>query len=412
MAIYGPPWREVEDARAVLYADGPLQHCCDQDVAVYSKRAGFFRVTGKSTARQLAEIIARHTGEPTAIYSGAIRTVSGRWLFPIQSDVVLSKAKDPTTRAGFAAIADELQRELRDYAREHEDAAVLEAMDSIEKDLGRLSEEGVVAALLVLVSGIIANIPASSRFKSHMLRILEQSSLATRIGASLSARERDIARRIGQDALAFVTDEYRRRSEAASEAARRIISQGLAQGLGRREIGGDLARALTDSVQGRTENYWRIVAAATTSRNRSFGQLAGYRAAGIVGYEWIALMDDRCCEVCRYLNGQIFPVDDALARFDRATRNQNPEEAINEFAWYRQVGGVTGEDGLRRGGDIYVSPRGQGPTELLATVERSGMGTNDDRGEHTTHRSVLSAGGTITPPAHGACRCTTVPVFG
>lgn len=420
-AIYGPPWREVGDPRSVLCADAPRYHACNSDVLVQSRVDGFFRVSSLDLARKVADIVSTRTKQPTAIYSGAIQTCSGRWLWPIQTEVVLAKADDPTTREGFAVIVNDLQNELREYALTHENKAVEEALRTLNRDLGSVPE-AKLAALLVLVAGLIENIPKDSQFYARMTRLLARSSVATataskiraagQIGASLTARERDVAQRIGRDALAFVTDEYKRRSVAASERAREIIARGLAQGLGREEIGRDLENALAGTVQGRTANYWRIVASATTSRNRSFGQLSGYRDAGIVGYEWVALMDDRCCEVCRFLNGQVFPVNEGLLRFDRANRERDPEVAINHFAWYRIVGGETGEDGLRRGGDIYVSPRGQGPTERIATVERSGMGINDDRGEHTVHRGVLEGGGTITPPAHGACRCTTVPVFG
>jgi len=108
------------------------------------------------------------------------------------------------------------------------------------------------------------------------------------------------------------------------------------------------------------------------------------------------------CNVCRFLHGTRFYVQDAIDQFTRAQANADPERGLmEEQPWYREADGKIHVAPAERGGKL-------GP--LIATIVRSAVGREDQRGTFRTALSAGSSGATQTPPAHGLCRCITVPV--
>lgn len=429
LAVYGPPWRIVASPRDVLFADPPGPNNCAGHLALAayspSLRTLVREADRKSVEARAYDLAVRGSGT-AYVFQGAIRTGSGRWLWPIATDVVeLALADDeedpadPLTRAGFALTVEELTADLLGASSPAERRAADRAIDELERDWPNLSPAEAELAILGIV-GLVEAIGTDAAFITEAATTLEAAAMSV-TGASLvsggpgistvlSLPDRALARRIGRDGLTFVTNEYRHRGVMWSRDARRIISRDARQGLGRVDIGRNLHAALRERVSGRSEWYYRVVASASTSRARSFGQMRGYQSAGYAEYMWEAMMDARTCEVCRFLHGQTFPVADTVARFERALRNPDPEAGINEMPWYRVVGGETTPEGFRMGGSIFVAPRGQGPTTLVADVRTSGVGQNDVRGTHRVHTPVRQSGGSPVPPAHGLCRCTTTPV--
>ena len=423
-AVYGPPWRVTTDPRGVLFADPPAPGNCRSHLALAAfspSLSVLVRGADRTDVERRARALAERGDGRAYVLQGAIQTAAGRWLWPVVVDrVATAKADppDPLTRRGYALTVEELRGALQDAASPAERRALEAMLSDLDEDWGETGLDDVEAAVAA-AGRPIESIGDDALFLAVGLGVIESTAasvagLCQRAGGSglpsvlTNAADR-VARHIGRDGLAFVTDEYRRRMVGASRDARRVIAGGVRDGLGRVQIGRDLRSALHRQVVGRSEAYYRVVAGATVSRARSFGQMTGYRDAGIPTYTWEAVLDARTCDICRFLHGQTFPVADALARFDRSASNPNPEAAVNEFAWYRTVGGSQIDEGLRGGGAIFVSPRGEGPTVRVATVTATAVGTNDQRGAFRTHVGAARAGGTTVPPAHGGCRCTTIP---
>jgi SPP1 gp7 family putative phage head morphogenesis protein len=421
-AVYGPPWQTVDDPKQLLQLDPPVLTACNALAAVAPRHGVLVRLDNRSAVERAALVLSRDTGDPVAIFRGAIQTRSGGWLWPSQVDVVdVHKAEDddPTTRDGFVGTVEELLDELMAMADEAEAVAFGAASGELSFDYAQATADEVEGSI-ARAAAIIAALPVGTAFAAAAStalaritqRVAEVSALSVPglIGFGLTADQTELARRLGSDAMVFVTDEFRRRAGRMSADARGIIANGVSRGLGRQDIGRNLNQALGHRLSGRDEWYFRVVASSAVSRSRSFGQMVGYRGAGIDYYMWYALMDERTCEICRFLHGQQFPVASPLQAFNRAFRNPDPEAAVNEFPWYRVVGGERVEGGLRRGGDIHVQPRGQPLGTLVASVRESGVGQRDVAGTHRVHTSPGAAGGTTVPPAHGMCRCTTIPV--
>jgi SPP1 gp7 family putative phage head morphogenesis protein len=418
MAVYGPPWQAVDDPRLLLQFDPPVLTACNALSAVCKSKGLLVRADGASAVERAALKLSRDAQAPVEIYRGAIQTRSGGWLWPIAVDLVdVSKADppNPLTRGGFIKTVQALLDEVLDLVDEAE-AAVFSSASSALNVSWAAATTGQIEASLARAAAAIAALPqgpfsaqASEAMAVATSRVAGIASVAGS-GFTLTGDQTALARRLGSDSLAFVTNEFGRRSNRFSQDARGIISSGVARGLGQQEIARNLNQALGHRLRGRDEFYFRVVASSAVSRSRSYGQMVGYRQSGIDYYMWDAVMDERTCEICRYLHGQQFPVASPLQAFQRVRTSDNPETAVNEFPWYRVVGGQRGEGGLRIGGDIHVQPRGEPLGTLVASVRESGVGQRDVQGTHRVHTNPRAAGGTTVPPAHGLCRCTTVPV--
>lgn len=223
------------------------------------------------------------------------------------------------------------------------------------------------------------------------------------IAADFNALDRRIITHIVNSQGNFVRDEYGRRVDSFGAKARQIVAEGLEQGLGRDDIAADLEQAARHSLIERSPVYWEVVAGSFVAEGRSFAQMSSYAEAGVTRYIIEAVLDERTTEICRYLHGKAFEVGDALQRFDRLERMEQPEDIKRELPWVRE--GRDPETGTKL---LYVNRDGGRAT--VAEVARSGFGNRDDRGEFNrglSTREMMDLGISF-PPYHGLCRTTTL----
>jgi hypothetical protein len=199
----------------------------------------------------------------------------------------------------------------------------------------------------------------------------------------------------------FVRDEYGRRLESFGVRARGIVAHGLERGLGRDDIGADLAAAAERAFVDRGRAYWNVVAASFVGEGRSLSQLSSYVEAGIDRYVFSAILDEVTTDVCRWMDGKVLQTRDAVRMFERMEASDDPLAIKRERPWVRER---VSHDGVRelvvRRGDVVTT---------LAAIERSGVGVRDDRGSFA--RAIddrdLAPSGISLPPLHGCCRSTT-----
>lgn len=113
-------------------------------------------------------------------------------------------------------------------------------------------------------------------------------------------------------------------------------------------------------------------------------------------------MDERTTEICRYLDGKVFEVGDALRRFDRLGRI---DDVRREQPCVR-----TSTDPATGQRSTFVDRDGQ--RVRIGDVVRSAVGTSDDAGEfaRTVSNAELMDLGVSWPPYHGLCRSTCLAV--
>jgi SPP1 gp7 family putative phage head morphogenesis protein len=224
------------------------------------------------------------------------------------------------------------------------------------------------------------------------------------LAADFNAVDRRVVAYARSSQTGFVRDAYGHRHEAFSAEARRLVAEGLAQGLGRDDLAADLARAAERHLVGRSRPYWDLVASAFVGNARAYGQVSAYAEAGIERYVVRAVLDEVTTPMCRFLDGKTFAVRSALARFEQLERAPSSEAILAVRPWLRE-----GPDPEGGGSRLYVRRGSERVT--VARVVRSGVGARDDRGAFAgaPDEQALAGFGLDLPPFHAHCRTNVVP---
>ncbi len=325
--------------------------------------------------------------------------------------VRLQKAFDLGSPKGFDRAVAQLAGLLSKKAADSDDAAVRAAVAVLDVDWGSTTaaqRSTLVGRALQAAGRSTAGVPRAvgAVFGDAAKEVVQATRDGARrgqglaIAADFNALDRRIVRHLTTSQANYVRDEYGRRHEAFGERARQIVAQGLEAGLGREDIARDLEAAARDVIAGRGSFYWETVAGAFVANGRSFAQLSAYAEAGIDRYIIEAVLDERTTEICRFLDGKTFSVENGLGTFERV--EANPDAAKELTPWVR--------DGVdAQGRRIMFVDRG-GSTRRVAIVDRPGIGTRDERGSYSAGLSTarLQEIGVSFPPYHGLCRSTTV----
>lgn len=328
----------------------------------------------------------------------------------------VEKSIDPLSRGGYLRIVAQVRRALEAAAGEGEAEAVAEALRVLDVDWANLSGAArtatVEAARLAIGSAPARAMPRiDAVLRATGPRVMGESRASAirrydfTIGTSLSQRDRQAERYARISTSNFIRDHYGVRRDELAAVARETVARGLEQGLGREAIAHDLSRVLGDRVM-RGESYWQVVAGQFTNSARTFSQVGAFQDAGVTAYEFAAVLDEVTTDECRFYDGQVFPLSTAVAARDQLSTLSDPDDVYRVAPWVRSG---RGEDGSRI---LYVD-RGNG-REVIATIDRSGVGARDDRGSYSGSLSgaALAAATPPMPPLHANCRSTIQPHFG
>ncbi len=119
----------------------------------------------------------------------------------------------------------------------------------------------------------------------------------------------------------------------------------------------------------------------------------------------LAVLDEKTTDICRFLDGKFINVSDSLGMLERLEGVTDPDQVKTDNPWLS-----TGTDSDGR----YIRIKYPDGREILvARVERSGVGTADDRGEYSESLRMdeLQVLGIGPPPYHANCRSTITPVI-
>jgi hypothetical protein len=98
----------------------------------------------------------------------------------------------------------------------------------------------------------------------------------------------------------------------------------------------DVSDAITGQVDSQAQSFLVLAASLQISRLSAFGFLNEANDRGDSYYEISAEMDDRTCEVCRTLDGQVFPVDAGLSLADNLLKVDDPDTLKHIAPWWSQ----------------------------------------------------------------------------
>ncbi len=299
-----------------------------------------------------------------------------------------------TLRQTVKAIVAILDVEWRSLSSAKRNETIVQALASAKQ--GTLSAtEGIRLVLGQAADQVVRATRSDARTRHHLV-----------IAADFNAVDERVIRHVATAHTNFVRDQYGRRNDAFGAQARRIVAHGLEQGLGRDDIAEGLERAATEYLVGGGHGYWDVVAGAFIAEGRSFAQVSAFAEAGIERYMISAVLDEVTTPFCRFIDGKVFTVESALSTLDEQTRVEEPEAIKVIRPWVRER--LNDSSGAR---EIGIR-RGDGWTRI-AIIERTGVGTRDDRGIYSNgldsvELASLNLG---LPPYHCGCRTTMLPAL-
>lgn len=307
--------------------------------------------------------------------------------------------------AGFKATAERLTRKLKAEARGPEAAAVRRALRELEQPWDELSPGRREAAILA-AAGVLAAVPTvigsgvAEVIATETAELIELAMLGTAqqygldIATSLSLVDEAVVQFAANSQALFLRNEFGARQVAFANRARGIVASGLRRGLDPRAMGRELEQGLGAAAAARSSSYYRNVASIWANRARSYGLLRGMDRGGIAFYRFVAVMDRRTTDQCRFMHGTTFSVAAGLEQFERVAESE-PEDIANIMPFMAR-----GRD--EEGNKILYYKRGD-ERITVAQVDRSGVGLLDRKGSYSRAMSPaeLSSAGLTQPPLHG-----------
>jgi hypothetical protein len=138
-----------------------------------------------------------------------------------------------------------------------------------------------------------------------------------------------------------------------SGAIAQTVSDGLAQGLGRDDVGKLLKDFFKEypGVPLKPDAYWNGLAATSMNRTRIFSSVSGYREVGIKEMQILSAGDERVCPICSQLDRKIIPIGRAASQVAQMIATENPEDvkAISPWLTATELEGLDHEQMMNRG---------------------------------------------------------------
>lgn len=325
------------------------------------------------------------------------------------------KALDPNNPRDFLTIVSRLSAATRGLTQAAEATALRTALDTLDVDWKNMSTDQrarVVDAARQVIAKTHTEVwpKLEGRFIQEATRVGSASRASSRkkydfdIGVDLTSVDKEVLNHVAVSQGNFVRDEYGRRADAAAQTAKRIVEQGLEQGMGTTELGGLLSNAIELQQVGRSRAYWNLISTTFTNRARTYANLSSFNEAGVTSYIFLATLDERTSAQCRFLHNRRFPVKRALDSFRDVEESDDPDEVKTAQPWLQ-----VGRD-ADSGSEFLYYKTGAGAQRRVADVVRSGVGNVDDRGEfaNALGGNALARAGVIQPPVHGHCRSTII----
>ncbi|KKN72190.1 hypothetical protein LCGC14_0413270 [marine sediment metagenome] len=336
----------------------------------------------------------------------------------ILSDVYhldVAKALNPTNRGDFLTIVNRLSRSLKRATAGDEAKVLRAALKRLDVDWPNLSAaqraRAVTAATRSLAPLPKAILPKVDKvFEVSGTRVVGQTRKAVKrrfrlkIQSATRLVDRRATRELARSQANFITDQLGLRRQNFSAQARRIVSDGLERGLGRKAIAEQLQSKLTASSLRQSKSYWQVIASSFVNRARTTSSLLSFKEAGLDRYIFEAVLDEATTEVCRFMHEKTFTVDSGLKRLDSVRGERDSDKVKAALPWVRDR-----KDS--KGRDVMAFEREDGSQQSIGVVQEPGFGEADKIGTYTNTMSDkgLEKNGIQQPPLHGFCRSTVVP---
>jgi SPP1 gp7 family putative phage head morphogenesis protein len=319
----------------------------------------------------------------------------------------IAKALNPLDDDDFLIIAHTIAAEMQEATGPFDVAAYEAAILGLDLDWENMTGVEIAAAMSAANKGLASvstkvlpvirpKLSAAMQLLIASTRIYANSTYDLGISTSFSQTD-EMVSKVLTSISTWVTDEYGKRHAMFESGVEKIIQDGLLKGLRSEEIAADIAEHGVKIGIKQPKNYWRLVSMNMANQARSYANLKSMQEAGIKGYVFEAVMDERTSNICESLHGTVFPVSVGLGAYSDLSMltagDPYAAEKIMPFVRERKT-----ENGDL---EMYVLQQGSGET-VVSTLESGGA-------RRTLSPSELAAAGVVVPPIHHACRSTIIP---
>lgn len=328
--------------------------------------------------------------------------------------VDLKKAINPLDPKGFARLVLRFRKELQGLAGPAEALAMRRALEALDIDFTgasaakrtavmRAANEALRDSPLKILPKLEAKLEQEFEFMQGAVRGRVKATYGLDVSTTTSLVDEEVAKKAASAQSHYIRNEFGVRAEKASSVARNVVAKGLEDGLGRHEIAAALQEALTTYGVNRSNAYWNMISSVYAGRARQFASLSAYTEGGVDEFQFEAVLDEVTTLQCRFMHGRKFPVAHALQKYADVEKS-GPESVVDLQPWMR-----TGTDD---DGNQFLYVKANGRSERIANVTESAYGKSDEVGSF--HAKVTDARlaniGCTSPPLHGNCRSTIIPV--
>lgn len=216
--------------------------------------------------------------------------------------------------------------------------AVEKAVELVEELGGELTDE-YIDAIAQVISGEI-NEQFTTKVSDDVVDLFAAAYKFAKSGVLENAGLTVSFNQIDDEAIAWLQEHHmywvgNYYDRILSDKLREHVKDGVAEGLGRADIGSSLKTFFDDypGISSKPEVYWRGLAANGMNRSRNFGLISGYEDVGVTEFQVVAVMDERTSAVCRNLNGKRFSLESAKSQRDQLMQAQSPESVKQIAPW-------------------------------------------------------------------------------
>lgn len=286
------------------------------------------------------------------------------------ADCILLALKDDDQQAVRLRKLVRIEHEIAQRSAEEWDRRAQRAL----RALGRMSSQkpAVARAVLRIISRRFTGL-------AETLRPLYEQQLGIAYGLGRDGVAGDLKQSatfnaVDQRARTWLSEHHlhwvgRAYPDQFGERIANIVEENvIRQGLSYKDAAQVLQATLNPELVGEKPlSYWEVVANAAAVRSRSFGAVESFVQGGIEVVEILNPEDESTCEVCNYLSGQRYEIRLVVAQRNAMMAAATPDEARDVAPWIPA--------------SRFSEIQGKDPAELAAA-------------------------GVVLPPYHGRCRCT------
>jgi len=153
-------------------------------------------------------------------------------------------------------------------------------------------------------------------FVEATYRAASQEAEFSRLGMSFTPLDAKNIIQVKQTQAFWIKNHY---DSSVADTLSDILSQYTQEKWSVAQLGDQLKGHFGEVVNG-SKTYFKGLAEHTSLKVREFARIENYKKLGAEWYMIVAVMDERTSEICRYLNGKIFAVADAVKSMDAQMR--------------------------------------------------------------------------------------------